>query len=367
MARTSNLKAKEPIKLREKMLSNGSKSLYLDIYQDGKRNYEFLKLYIIPEKGSADRATNKNTYQLAETIKAQKIADLYAKKAGVPTDRAKHILLIDWVAEYERDKAAAGSRFGTVVKCLTKVLKEYSPKTKLYQADKQFLSGFINHISTRDYSKNYKSLLWRILTASLKYAVQKELLPTDPTQSVENKPTKENETERTYLTAEELKKLEQTPSAQEELKRAFLFSCFTGLRISDIRNLQYSDIYLNNGKKYMSVTMEKTRKAITIPIGTKAEKYLSSGIGQTKVFNLCSNSYIGKNLEQWAKDAGIDKHITFHSARHTFATLSMTSGAPIEVVSDLLGHANIKTTQIYAKVVDSARNKAIEQLDAMLG
>ncbi|MEO3192635.1 Arm DNA-binding domain-containing protein [Parabacteroides distasonis] len=103
------LKAKEPIKLRAKSLSNGNKSLYLDIYKDGKRTYEFLKLYIIPEVDETAKARNANTLQAANAIKAQKIIELTNDEAGVTknTSRSK-MLLIDWMRHYSDHKLKTG-------------------------------------------------------------------------------------------------------------------------------------------------------------------------------------------------------------------------------------------------------------------
>ena len=110
MARKKKVvKAKEPIRLRFKELANGNKSIYLDIYRDGKRSYEFLKLYLIPEVDESSRLQNSNTLQAANAIKAQRVIELTNSEAGViKTSSRSKMLLIDWMKSYSNDKLKNG-------------------------------------------------------------------------------------------------------------------------------------------------------------------------------------------------------------------------------------------------------------------
>ena len=146
------------------------------------------------------------------------------------------------------------------------------------------------------------------------------------------------------------------------VKRAALFSALTGLRHSDIQKLTWAEIEEFNGGYRLNFTQQKTKGVEYMPISKQAYQLC----GERKddellVFaGLPDPSWISKPLERWIKQAGITKHITFHCARHTFATLQLASGTDIYTVSKLLGHTNVKTTQIYAKVVDEKKEKATE-------
>ena len=169
------------------------------------------------------------------------------------------------------------------------------------------------------------------------------------------------ESRREYLTVEELNTLARTPF-DPIVKRAALFSALTGLRHSDIQKLTWAEIEEFNGGYRLNFTQQKTKGVEYMPISKQAYQLC----GERKddellVFaGLPDPSWISKPLERWIKQAGITKHITFHCFRHTFATLQLASGTDIYTVSKLLGHTNVKTTQIYAKVVDEKKEKATE-------
>jgi len=171
---------------------------------------------------------------------------------------------------------------------------------------------------------------------------------------------------REFLTEDDLRKLEEL-FAKDTMKKyqanackSFLFACYTGLRYQDVKNLRFQDIKeeVHNGKKglIVRITMHKTQDPVSIPLIDKAVKLIMDDeFKSKKVFNVPSNQVTNRFLKEIAAAAEIDKIVTFHVARHTFATNSITLGIPIEVVSKLLGHTNLKNTMIYAKVVDGAK------------
>ncbi len=172
---------------------------------------------------------------------------------------------------------------------------------------------------------------------------------------------------REFLTEDDLRKLEKL-FAKDTLKkyqantcRSFLFACYTGLRFQDVKNLRFQDIKeeVHNGKKgwIVRITMHKTKDPVSIPLIDKAVRLIGDdeGLKAKKVFHVPSNQVANRFLKEIATAAEIDKNVTFHVSRHTFATNSITLGIPIEVVSKLLGHTSIKNTMIYAKVVDGAK------------
>ncbi|MCK4358334.1 MAG: integrase catalytic domain-containing protein, partial [Candidatus Cloacimonetes bacterium] len=134
-----------------------------------------------------------------------------------------------------------------------------------------------------------------------------------------------------------------------------------GLRISDIRSLTFNKI--KDG--YLAYRQTKTTSPERIKLSPNALEILKEQkqlVNENKIFNLKSKEYIFYKLREWIEKAGIKKHITFHCARHTFATLCLTYDIDLFTVSKLLGHQDIKTTQIYAKLIDKKKDEAIDKL-----
>lgn len=180
----------------------------------------------------------------------------------------------------------------------------------------------------------------------------------------------EKEGEREFLTIDKQKKLFATPCPREDVRVAFIFSCLTGLRKSDILALCPKHIKTSpDGKsKYIEIEQEKTEDKVIVPLHEEALKYLSETTApEEHYFTLPSTAGIGKVLTKWTEAAGITKHITFHSARHTFATLSMTAGSELKTVSTLLGHNSVGTTAIYADVEMKSKKDAVSGLSALFG
>ena len=221
------------------------------------------------------------------------------------------------------------------------------------------LSAKRGGFKTGTISPNTASTYFSVFKAVLKQAFIDGYLTTD--LSAKAKCIQGRESRREYLTVEELNTLARTPF-DPIVKRAALFSALTGLRHSDIQKLTWAEIEEFNGGYRLNFTQQKTKGVEYMPISKQAYQLC----GERKddellVFaGLPDPSWISKPLERWIKQAGITKHITFHCFRHTFATLQLASGTDIYTVSKLLGHTNVKTTQVYAKVVDEKKEKATE-------
>lgn len=179
---------------------------------------------------------------------------------------------------------------------------------------------------------------------------------------------------KTYLDAEEVARLALTHCTSDMVKRAFMFSCLTGLRLSDIRKLRWRDILKEGDGWRFSIIMQKTQEPMQSKLSSEACRWLGlsdnrhpvgNSAGET-VFPLPTNSTLGRILRQWTTEAGIMKHVTFHTARHSYATMALSTGADIYTISKLLGHRNITTTTIYAAVVDSQRDAAVDNVSRLL-
>ena len=285
------VKAKEPVRLRFNKLKNGNTSIYLDIYHDGRRSYQFLKLYLVPEDGVAAKIQNANTMAKANAIKAERILELTNKLAGI-TDRSykAKMLFTDWMRIY-RDKVAEHSSTATV-KTVERVISEvdkYNGEVILAEVDRNYIMGFIEWLRNREMYKADKGKLKRTsvgayvryIRAALNYAVKENLLRTSPFKGVKTSTLYETESKREYLTVDEVKRLIVTPCRNRELKAAFLFSCFCGLRISDLESLCWKHIIKNNGKWQVEITQFKTGVQLYLPLNMNARKWLPEQSGAT--------------------------------------------------------------------------------------
>lgn len=371
-------KPKEPVRLRQKALSNGNISLYLDIYRNGQRQYEFLKLYLIPETASNPTAKeqNKNVLNLANAIKAQRIIDVESSEAGIILQRSK-MLLTDWLEEYKQQKSKAKKSLGlqTKIEFIKQLLNQYKRGATLGKVDKAFCEGFLSYIQN-DYisertkkhlAKNTAATYYGILNGALNAAVRKKCIVRNPMLLVEKdyKPVRP-ESQRVYLTFDEVKTLIETKCKKPLTKQAFLFSCFCGLRFSDIARLKWGDLTTVNGQLQADIRQKKTDSPIYLPISKNAQKWLPNRQNEADdepIFKGIDNGWCTTIVTRWAKQAGISKHVTFHTARHTFATMLLTKGADLYTTSKLLGHKNITHTQIYAKIIDQKKVEAVNLLD----
>lgn len=166
-----------------------------------------------------------------------------------------------------------------------------------------------------------------------------------------------------------MKTLAAAKCPNEQVKAAFLFSCFCGLRLSDIEGLTWSAICQDGNTWRLEIRMQKTRQLIYLPLSDAARRYIperGEKGPESLVFDLPKRVTTQCDIRTWVKRAGITKNISFHCARHTFATLALTQGADLYSISKLLGHTNIATTQIYAAIIDQRKQEAANLLNGIL-
>ena len=369
------------VTLRTKPVSKGRQSYYLDIYKDGQRKYEFLKLYLVPATNEAAKIQNANTEQAAKAIRNQRELEIIQGKGGLAPVSNSKLLLLDWMEEYRKMKLATGQsneRALSVDKVMTHLKAYAGEKTKLSAVDSDFCKGFVVYLgnaTSGKHTQNPKPLAsstanayFQLFTSALNEAVRQKKIAANPVLYLsreDKKPIKAEKSNRTFLTIEEVKQLATTDFKNESIKQAFLFACFTGLRISDIRNLTWGNIVERNGSFFVTITMQKTREPLTIKLNKQAAKWLPKKNATKEVFDLpVYNAIINDNLKRWAKKAGIEKSLCFHMSRHTFATMELTLGADLYVVSKLLGHNDVSVTQIYADIINKKREEAVDLMDS---
>lgn len=360
-------KVKEPIRLRTKDLSDGSKSLYLDVYRNGKRTYEYLKMYLIPETDRNARRQNEITMAAANAIKSKRIIELTSGEAGI-VNHVDKVYLLDWMKTYKeyqekRDKKGIGQ-----IVAVTRILKDYAgERFTLDRIDLDFCQGYIDYMLTtyrpqgKPIAASTRNTYYQIFNGALNAAVRAKRLLRNPFNEMEkSEKPKMPESVRSYMTIEEVRSLIATPMDNERVKSAYLFSCFCGLRISDVKKLKWKDVFLDHGQYRLAVAMQKTKEPIYLPLSNEALKWMperGDKAGDDSVFDLPST--VNTLIKPWAKAAGISKQFTFHTARHTFATMMLTLGADLYTVSKLLGHTSVRMTQVYAKIVNKKKDDAV--------
>lgn len=211
-------------------------------------------------------------------------------------------------------------------------------------------------------SRNTASTYFSIFKAALHQAFIDGYLTID--LAAKSKNIYFEESQREYLTLEELNKLASTPCDSPILKRAALFSALTGLRHSDIKQLKWKDLVKDQEHYRILFTQQKTKGVEYMPISDQAYQLCGErGDYDRLIFEgLQDPSWISRPVARWVEAAGITKHITFHCFRHTYATLQLTSGTDIYTVSKMLGHKKVTTTQIYAKIVDEKKEAAADAI-----
>ena len=374
MART--VKLKEPVRIRFKELADGSKSIYLDIYKDGVRRYEFLTLYIHPGKSEAIRRRNAATLAAAETIKSQRVIALTNNQAGIPnTGLRSKMLLSDWMQEFYESQIRKGVKGQKLLLSATKVLKQYAPKARMRDVNKEFCLGYIDFLRNTYKTRFGKPLTpygaisyFGFLRTALNAAVRAQVIVENPINRItQNDKIKMPESQRIYLTIDEVKMMIATPCTKDIVRRAFLFACYCGMRLSDVSGLRWKDLSKDGDQWRASIVMRKTSAPLYLPLSNQALKWMperGDASDEDKVFaTLPHEASVLPVIKRWAKDAGIAKNVNFHTSRHTFATILLTLGADIYTVSKLLDHTNVKTTQIYAKIVNKKKEDAVSLVD----
>lgn len=239
---------------------------------------------------------------------------------------------------------------------------------RIRSIDERFCRDFATYLIEESSQKGGISatsaaLYFKVLRCVLNYAVSESLIKYNPAPHLKEVGLAgKSGKERGYLTRDEIILLAKTRCGNGLVKKAFMFGCFTGLRISDIRRLHRENIkHDGNGRYYVELKIKKTGRWLTIPLSKSALAWLPEG---DELFHALPHiSSIERMLKSWMDAAGIEKHVTTHTARHTFATMLINSKVDIYTVSKLLGHTDVKTTSIYAQLTDKSKEDAVERLN----
>ncbi|UUW08441.1 site-specific integrase [Flavobacterium plurextorum] len=377
------------VTLRKRTLPSGKITLYLDffpaVYNPKTREFsrrEYLGLYMVAKpKSNIEKEMNLENFWKAEIICANRLNELNKQQIYTPFEQERlRLIEIGKMSFLEYLKLTAESKIGINSDIWKSAITHFEMFLKnedilMNEIDVTVIEDFRHYIMrAKSLRKNNKPLAqntalsyFNKIKATLKKAYKKGLLQTDVNAAVES--IKEQESQRNFLTMEEASKLFRTPCTKDVVKRVSMFSLLTGIRYSDISKLTWEEVqYSKNEGYYIRFKQQKTDRPLTLPISEEALEFLGEkGLEKGKIFLNLKKWDFDRLLPIWVKDAGIEKHITFHCFRHTYATLQMAAGTDIFTVSKMLGHKSIKTTQIYTKIIDEKKRETTNRITFRLG
>lgn len=399
------IKTKENPKLGQSTLSDGRVSLFLEyylgreempvldengdqvIYKSGKmagkpkfsvkhnRRKENLYLYILNKpKTAVERQRNKETLELALKIRHEKEQELKESLNGYRLKKDRQINFLDYFQAYNDSYTKKDVRMMQIAlnrfKDFLQVnYPQYKTSIKPEYLTKDMMTLFVEYLQTRSVGEGAKSIFQRFKKV-IHYAIEHDVMVKNPCVGVVCK-VDEQTLRKDVLSLEEEQTLMNTHYDNEnpEIRRAFIFCLYTGIRFCDVVDLEYRNVDYSN--KRLSFEQNKTKgHSASSGVVTPLNEGLISLIGKAPedekadkhIFHLPSHTMCLKALRRWTKRAGITKHITWHCARHSFAVNILNNGANIKTVSSLLGHSGLKHTEKYTRAVDSLKKDAINSL-----
>jgi integrase/recombinase XerD len=357
------------VRLRGKKLAKGKISLYLDYYQGFSkdvetnkikisRKVEYLKLYLKANPQRAeDREKNNEILDLAQSIRSKRESDLKHNEEGFVSPEKRKVNMFDYFQSYSDKYSKNDIR---MISGAVRHFKEFTKETFLKPSQitptliheyADYLKGKFKGEGPRSYFARFK----KILTA----ASNEGYFERSPADGIKCGKSDKTTISKEILLIEDVVKLHKMEASNPEIKRAFMFCLNTGLRFVDVNDLQYMHI----NKRVLTKEQIKTGHEVKVDLNDKAYDLIGEGGGlEDFVFDLPSNTTCLKVLKAWAKSAGIDRNITWHSARHSFATMLLINKTDIKTVSSLLGHSKLEHTQKYLHVVDELKKKAVNTI-----
>lgn len=355
-------------KLSKESLQKGRSnkiSLYLAYHfgPNQKRIYEWLNLYLFEKpKNLIEKDHNKETISLAENIRARRLLDEQSTAHGFISRVKSKTCFIAYFKTLVDKKYDSIGNHGNWLSCYRHLVNfNNGSELPIEKVDERFLESFKEYLLTCNavkskglvkLNRNTAVSYFNKVRAALREAYNNKMIKENPASRV--KCIKAQDSHREYLTFEELQKLAVTPSEDPLQKRLFLTSALCGLRYSDLKNLKWGDIKYSEDGYYLQYTQQKTKKPETLPIAKHVVEMMGEkGAATDLIFEgIKYSAWQNTKLKNWIKLAGIDKKITIHNARHSYACLQISLGTDLYTVSKMLGHSSLKTTQIYAKVMD---------------
>jgi integrase len=363
------------VTLRMRAQKTGRITLYLDYYppiihpESGKyTRWEHLKLFLYnPPRDEIEKRHNREVETIARTIAANRHLDRISGKFGLKRSSMSEDFLAYYLKHTEKLTSGKSNRDGWLASYKTLEIfckgnctfGDLTPE--LVNNYKEFLLKKATRIHSPGLriSQNTAYSYFNKFKACVRQAFVHGLLSRNPCDLV--KGIGQPETYREFLSKEELLTLYRTPCDSDELKRSCLFSALTGMRMGDVNDIRWDQVQSSESLgHYLRFRQGKSQRLETLPLSDEAVSLLGTpGEPGDKVWGQYNFRLCYSELERWIMRAGIRKKITFHNFRHTFATLQLAEGTDIYTVSKLLGHRNVQTTQIYGKVIDATKSRAM--------
>ena len=404
MAKIEN-KTKENPKLEQNKLSDGRISLYLEYYlgreekpvldENGNQVYydsgkmqgkpkfavkhnrrkENLSLYLIDKpRTPAERQQNKETLELATKIRAEREQEFKESMLGYRLKKDRTINFLDYFQAYINGYTKKDLRMVQIALSRFKdFLKEQYPiyefNIKPELITKDMIVQFVDYLQSRSVGEGAKSIYQRFKKV-VRYAIDHDVMLKDPCKDVSCK-VDEQILRKDVLSLEEIQALINCHYENENpnVRRAFIFCLYSGLRFCDVKDLTYKNIDYSNKLLKFEQTKTKGHSAnsgVIIPLNSGLLSIVgeppANGNKDELIFNLPSYESCCKSVKRWVKRTGIDKHISWHCARHSFAVNILNNGANIKTVASLLGHSGLKHTEKYTRAVDKLKEEAINSL-----
>ena len=403
-------KIKQNPKLEQRELSDGRISLYLEyymgrtsepvldehgepaVYKSGKmagmpmykvkhiRKKESLDLYLIANpRTTIDRQYNKETLQTAEKIRQNKAEKLLEDREGFKFKKERNINFLDYFQAYINKYTKKDIRMVQIALQRFKDFLKETPEYTIYarsirpeQISRDMIEAFTEYLQSRSVGEGAKSIYQRFKKV-IKYAIEHDVMTKNPCTGIIIK-VDDQILRKDVLSLEEVQQLVATYDEKQnpEVRRAFIFCLYSGLRYCDVKDLTFANVDYSN--KLLKFEQNKTKghsanSGVVIPLNDGLLKLIGEPTdGQTKdslIFPLPSYEMCLKSLKRWVKAAGIDKHISWHCARHSFAVNILNNGANIKTVASLLGHSGLKHTEKYTRAVDRLKEDAINSLPTL--
>lgn len=364
------------ISIRKRKLKDGRTSLFLEYYKgytktsNGKikhnREFENLELYLYSTpKTAKQKSENKEAQILADKILIQRQADYNSEKFGFRNTNKVNLNFIEYFKNMTDERFNSKGNHDNWRSTYNKLVDFFGDKISFRDFNVDKLKAFKDYLANtattpqgKPLSANTKQSYFSKVIAALNQAFKERIIIENPGDFVQGFPTAE--VERPYLTLSEVQKLALAECRIPVLKKAFLFACLTGLRYSDLEKLKWKEIRENEDELRIVFIQKKTEGLEYLYISKNARELLGERQApDERVFKkLKYSAQTSTILMKWAYKAGVHKEFTFHSSRHTNAILMLENGADIYTVSKRLGHKELRTTEIYAKIVDKKQKEA---------
>lgn len=359
-------KIKQIVRIRERILSNGDTKFYLDINQKGKKritetlDFVFLKNPRTPDEKRQNEVCKEAITQIRNKREEEILSKKYQITLSLKSDTYL-LVYMQYLAEERKESKGNYGNWDSAIKHLKKFLNETD--IQIGSIDKEWVKAFKEFLIKDCNLKSASSFSYfNKILCMFKQAVKDKIIYENPAANVARIVPKK--TMRTFLSEEELGLLANAHCRYDVLKRAFLFSALTGLRWSDINLLTWGNVDIDFEKVSIRGSQEKTDDFYGIPLTEDAIKLMGKrGHGKERVFvGLKYSAFMNVAITKWVADAGIKKHVTFHSARHTYAYLLLKENVNIYIISKLMGHSHVKSTERYLHLFDMDKKEAVDKL-----